>query len=135
MELSPVIVIVQIDGIGKDLADKIDEFAETGSLKLLTDLENEFPHGVLALLRVPGLGPKKAATLHKQLGIASLDMLRDACDRLVPAWPWLPCNTKGASQAMRRPEPPTATRISPPSMTRVARPTVKVASAGFADPT
>jgi DNA polymerase (family 10) len=46
---------------------------------MLEDLRSQVPAGVMALLRIPGLGPKKAAALHKELGIRSLDMLRDAC--------------------------------------------------------
>ena len=38
------------------------------------------PASVLALLRIPGLGPKKAAALHKELGIKSLDDLKAACE-------------------------------------------------------
>lgn len=72
--------LTELDGIGRDLAEKIDELVKSGSLTMLADLEKEIPSGVLALLRIPGLGPKKAATLHKELGIVSLDMLRAACE-------------------------------------------------------
>src|SRR3954462_4560246 len=71
--------LTDIDGIGKDLAQKIEELLENGSIGMLEQLRSEIPGGVLAIVRIPGLGPKKAAALHKELGIASLDMLRAAC--------------------------------------------------------
>lgn len=72
--------LTDIDGIGKDLAEKVETLLTTGSLPMLEQLRAEIPAGVLALLRIPGLGPKKAAALHSQLNIVSLDMLRAACD-------------------------------------------------------
>jgi DNA polymerase (family 10) len=71
--------LTDIDGIGADLATKIKQLVETGSLPLLTELQAQVPASVLALVRVAGLGPKKAAALHKELGINSLDELRQAC--------------------------------------------------------
>ena len=71
--------LTEIEGIGKDLAEKIAELLGTGSIELLEQLRDEIPGGVLAIMRVPGLGPKKAAALHKELGIGSLDELRAAC--------------------------------------------------------
>ena len=69
--------LTDLDGIGKDLAEKIATLVETGKLPMLEELRAAIPAGVLALLRIPGLGPKKAAALHKELGITSLDMLRE----------------------------------------------------------
>ncbi len=73
--------LTDIDGIGKTLAEKIVELLETGKLDALEKLLSEVPPSVLALLRVPGLGPKKAALLHKELGVNSLDDLRAACEQ------------------------------------------------------
>jgi DNA polymerase (family 10) len=67
-------------GIGKDLADKIATLLSTGSLPLLVDLQSQVPASVLLLSRVPGVGPKKAATLYKELGVSTLDELRKACE-------------------------------------------------------
>ena len=72
--------LTDLEGIGKDLAEKITVLASTGSLPQLDELLAEVPESVLAILRVPGLGPKKAAALHKELGIASLEELRAACE-------------------------------------------------------
>src|SRR5215470_9287776 len=55
--------LTEIDGIGKDLAAKIVELVTTRKLAMLEELRALVPPGVLALLRIPGMGPKKAATL------------------------------------------------------------------------
>jgi DNA polymerase (family 10) len=72
--------LTDIDGIGDDLAGKIATLAETGDLPMRRELLAEVPESVLALLRVPGLGPKKAAALHRELKITTLDELRAACE-------------------------------------------------------
>jgi DNA polymerase (family X) len=72
--------LLDIEGVGKDLAEKITTLVTTGELPQLVELQAAIPAGVLALLRVPGLGPKRAAILHKELGVQSLDMLRSACE-------------------------------------------------------
>jgi DNA polymerase (family 10) len=72
--------LTDIDGIGKDLALKIGEVLETGAIAMLEELRAAIPGGVLAMVRIPGLGPKKAAALYKELGITSLDTLRAACE-------------------------------------------------------
>ncbi len=71
--------LTDLDGIGKDLADKITQLVTTGQIKQLEELKAQVPTSVLALLRVPGMGPKKAAVLFKELGIETLDQLRVAC--------------------------------------------------------
>lgn len=73
--------LTDIPGIGEDLAQKIVTLAQGGELPLLAELRAAVPESVLALLRIPGLGPKKAAALHKELGINSLDDLRAACQQ------------------------------------------------------
>lgn len=72
--------VTEIEGIGKDLAEKINELVGGGRLAMLDELRAAVPPGVMALLRIPGLGPKKAGALHKELGITSLEMLRAACE-------------------------------------------------------
>lgn len=72
--------LTKLDGIGKDLAEKITKLVQTGTLQQLEELLEQVPEGVLALLRIPGLGPKKAAVIHKELGIESLADLRTACE-------------------------------------------------------
>ena len=72
--------LTDIPGIGKDLADKIRTIIESGSLPMLDELLQQVPESVLALLRVPGLGPKRAAAIHRELGVNTLDELRAACE-------------------------------------------------------
>jgi DNA polymerase (family 10) len=72
--------LTTIEGIGADLAAKICTLVTTGSLPMLEELKAQVPESVLALLRIPGVGPKKAAALHKQLGIKTLADLKAACD-------------------------------------------------------
>ncbi|MBS0261368.1 MAG: DNA polymerase/3'-5' exonuclease PolX [Planctomycetes bacterium] len=69
-----------IPGIGKDLSDKIKTIAETGTVPQLEELREQVPRGVVDMLRIPGLGPKKAAALFKELSITSLDMLKAAAE-------------------------------------------------------
>ncbi len=76
----PTREFTDLEGIGKDLAQKIGELLDTGSVAMLDELRAAIPGGVLAMVRIPGMGPKKAAALHKELGITSLDMLRAACE-------------------------------------------------------
>jgi len=68
----------EIPGIGKDLAARIREIAETGGAEYHRELAAEFPPGVLELLHLQGIGPKTAATLYRELGVRSLDELRQA---------------------------------------------------------
>jgi len=70
--------LTSLPGIGKDLAGKIREIVETGSLSKLQELEQEIPPGLVELLKVEGLGPKRIKTLHDKLGITTLEQLRDA---------------------------------------------------------
>jgi DNA polymerase (family 10) len=72
--------LTSIQGIGKDLADKIATIVEMGELPLRQELRAQVPPTVLTLLRIPGLGPKKAATLLKELNITTLDELKAACE-------------------------------------------------------
>lgn len=71
--------LTDIAGIGADLAAKIETMVATGSLPMLVELQAQVPQSVLVLLRIPGVGPKKAAALHKELGIKTLDELKVAC--------------------------------------------------------
>jgi DNA polymerase (family 10) len=67
-----------IPGVGASIAAKIAEYLGTGSIKALEDLRAKIPPGVLELTRVPGLGPKRAVQLSRELGIASVDDLAAA---------------------------------------------------------
>src|SRR5512144_3334205 len=70
--------LAAIPGIGKDLIGKIREYLEKGTVAKYEERMTEIPAGVLDLLRVPGLGPKKAKQFYEALGIKSLDELEAA---------------------------------------------------------
>jgi len=67
-----------IPGIGKDLSGKIREYLETGRIAKYEELKQVIPGGVLELLKVPGLGPKKAKLFYDKLKIKSVDELETA---------------------------------------------------------
>ncbi len=71
--------LTELDGVGADLAGKIEALLDTGKLPLLEELEREVPKVVFDLMRVPGLGPRKVKVLVDALGIDSLDALEQAC--------------------------------------------------------
>ncbi len=67
-----------IPGIGESIRAKIIELLTRGKCQYLEDLLKELPAGMLDVLKVSGVGPKKAALLYKELGIASVEELRKA---------------------------------------------------------
>ena len=67
-----------IPGIGKDLAGRIRELAETGTSSYHQELLQQFPSTILDLLRLQGVGPKTVAMLYSTLNIKSLDELAAA---------------------------------------------------------
>ncbi|MEZ6125991.1 MAG: DNA polymerase/3'-5' exonuclease PolX [Planctomycetaceae bacterium] len=72
--------LTQFSGIGKDLAKQIAEVVSTGEHQQLTELRQQVPAGVLDMLRIPGVGPKKVAVFFNQLNLTSLDELKNACE-------------------------------------------------------
>ena len=68
----------ELHGIGTDLAGKIEEIVETGHLTLLEETERRVPEGLLELLTLGPLGPKRVKTLYDQLGIKNFDDLAAA---------------------------------------------------------
>src|SRR5919199_6778370 len=68
----------EIPGIGKDLASRIREIAETGDAAFHRELIAEFPPTILDLLHLQGVGPKTVAVLYQQLGVRTLDDLEAA---------------------------------------------------------
>jgi DNA polymerase (family 10) len=71
--------LLDIPGIGRDLADKITEMVETGHLAYYSELMKGFPAGMLDMMDLEGLGPKKVKKLHDELGIDGIDELEKAC--------------------------------------------------------
>jgi DNA polymerase (family 10) len=68
----------EIPGVGQNMAKKIEELLKTGKLEYLVKLRSEVPKGLVELLRVPDVGPKTAMVLHKELGISSIEQLKEA---------------------------------------------------------
>ena len=68
----------EIPGVGKAIAEKIDELLRTGKLQFLENLKKEVPEELAAWLAVPSLGPKKIAMIWKTLGITALSDLESA---------------------------------------------------------
>jgi DNA polymerase (family 10) len=82
-ELSEMIAdghLAEVPGIGETMHAKIVQLATTGQLPAYDDLRRRTPPGLVALLRIPGLGPKKIKALHEELKIETLADLRAAAD-------------------------------------------------------
>jgi DNA polymerase (family 10) len=70
----------EVSGVGKTLQEKILALLDTGTIPSAERLRAKFPQGLIAITRLPGLGPKRARRLHEELGIDSLDALRQAAE-------------------------------------------------------
>lgn len=71
--------LIKIKGIGKGLASMIEDLMTTGKSAEYLEIKSQVPEGVLEMLAVPGLGPKKVKALWKNLGIKSLVGLERGC--------------------------------------------------------
>jgi len=69
----------QIKGIGEALEQKITELVETGQLAYYNELKASIPPGLIEMLEIPGLGPKKIQSLGQKLGVDSVAQLEKAC--------------------------------------------------------
>ncbi len=74
-----------VKGVGKAIAEKITELIMTGSMEYYNALKGSIPEGLLEMLNIPGLGPKKVKLLYEKLGVESVGELEYACleNRLV----------------------------------------------------
>ena len=78
MELSDE-ELTQINGVGKSLVEVIKNLKETESFPALDELLEKTPEGILEILQIKGLGPKKVKVLWQELGITSTHELMEAC--------------------------------------------------------
>ena len=69
-----------IEGIGKGMADRIEEFVQTGSLPEAVELFDKVPAGVIKMLDIPGLGPKTVSILWNEAGLEDIASLTKALD-------------------------------------------------------
>ncbi|MBN1452736.1 MAG: DNA polymerase/3'-5' exonuclease PolX, partial [Anaerolineales bacterium] len=72
--------LTDIPGVGKAIAEKIEELLTTGELEFLNKLTAEVPSSLAGLLAVPDLGPKKVGVFWRELGITSLEELKQAAE-------------------------------------------------------
>src|SRR3972149_2692085 len=70
--------LTELPGIGEDLAAKIVEIVETGKCQALDKLRKQMPPTITALLKIPGLGPKRVRVLYKELDVETMEQLARA---------------------------------------------------------
>ena len=77
----------QVEGLGKSIAGKINELIQTNSIQELTELINQTPSGIIEMMQIKGIGPKKILVIWKDLGIDTVGELYYACNenRLIEA--------------------------------------------------
>ena len=79
--------IATIDGLGKSMSAKVWELLQTGTIQDLVNILAETPEGIVDMLSIKGIGPKKIVVIWKELGIESIGELYYACNenRLIEA--------------------------------------------------
>ncbi|MES2454024.1 MAG: helix-hairpin-helix domain-containing protein [Bacteroidota bacterium] len=79
--------IAQVDGLGKSISAKVWELLQTGTMAELQNILNETPEGIIEMLGIKGIGPKKILIIWKELGIENIGELYYACNenRLIEA--------------------------------------------------
>lgn len=89
-ELVDAGTVAELPGVGKAIAQKIDDIDRTGTCKYLEELRAKFPPTILELIRVPSIGTKTAIALYKELGVTGLaDLQRAVADGSVAKLPRL----------------------------------------------
>jgi DNA polymerase (family 10) len=68
----------ELAGVGETLQEKILALVQTGSIPAMEKLRAKFPPGLVAITRLPGVGPKRVRLLHSELGVDSVESLREA---------------------------------------------------------
>lgn len=72
--------LTELSGIGKDLAHQLERLVETGKLEQLEELKQEVPEGLVQVLGIAGLGPKRVQAIHEELDVDDLDGLKKAAE-------------------------------------------------------
>ena len=70
-----------LPGVGEAVEHKVAEYLDSGAIAMLEHLRASYPEGLLDLMRVPGVGPKKARQLWTALGVDDLHSLREAAEQ------------------------------------------------------
>src|SRR5881397_3451561 len=73
--------VTELSGIGKTIAEKLQVLFETGEIPAAEKLKAKYPPGLVEITRLPGFGPKRARKLFDELGIKSLDELKEAVEQ------------------------------------------------------
>jgi DNA polymerase (family 10) len=73
--------LTELPGIGEDLAGKIEEIVRTGDLKQLEEIERRTAPALAQMLDVAGLGPKRVQTIHEELGVTTMEELREVAEQ------------------------------------------------------
>jgi len=72
--------LAEIKGIGEGIQKKITDLVSTGKLAYYDDLKASVPPGLVEMLQIPGLGPKKVKAMHDRLGLETIEQLEAACN-------------------------------------------------------
>ncbi len=70
--------VSELQGIGKSMAEKIEEYLKTGRIKRYDEECKGYPEDFMLMLQIPGMGPKSLAIIHERLKIASMEELEAA---------------------------------------------------------
>jgi DNA polymerase (family 10) len=70
----------ELQGIGKTIEEKIVQIVETGTIDALAKRRDAVPAGVVQFMRLPGLGPKTAARIWRELGVTTVEELKEAAE-------------------------------------------------------
>ncbi|HSU52784.1 MAG TPA: helix-hairpin-helix domain-containing protein, partial [Candidatus Dormibacteraeota bacterium] len=71
--------LAEVNGIGESIQKKISELMTSGKLAYYEELRAATPPGLVLMLEIPGVGPKKIKALHDELGIETIEQLEQAC--------------------------------------------------------
>jgi DNA polymerase (family 10) len=72
--------LTSVKGIGKSIAERVEDLVAQGHTAYLDDLRAEFPAGVRELMRIPGVGPSLARRAYQELGVLNIEQLRAAAE-------------------------------------------------------
>src|SRR3954469_14062058 len=112
-DMSQAGTVTELPGIGKTIAEKIATLLETGTIPSADKLKAKYPPGLIEITRLPGFGPKRARKLFDDLGIKSLDELKEAVEqeRLQDVPGFGPKAEENIRQALEAGVPDTRTRL------------------------
>ena len=123
--------LAELPGIGKDLAEKIETLAATGHIAVLDEMEQKTPPGLLGLLDVPGLGPKRVRALYERLRIRGVaDLIATAKAGKIRDLPGFGAKTERRILEEAEKRAAVAPRIKRPVAEEVAEPLLRYLRAG-----